>query len=63
MRAIAYDLRLLQIDRLGLTGALETMMTTVAESSGVEMTASIDSLDGALHTTRRFSSTGSCRSA
>ncbi|HMF92783.1 MAG TPA: two-component regulator propeller domain-containing protein [Vicinamibacterales bacterium] len=48
VRAIAYDLRPLQIDRLGLTGAVETMMTTVAQSSNVEMTASIDSVDGAL---------------
>jgi signal transduction histidine kinase len=45
-RAIAYNLRPLHLDRLGLTAVLEEMIEKVARASGIEFSADIEPLDG-----------------
>lgn len=45
-REIAYYLRPSQLERLGLTSAVEEMLTQVSESSEIEFEYEIDSLDG-----------------
>jgi ligand-binding sensor domain-containing protein/signal transduction histidine kinase len=46
VRAIAYNLRPVNLDRLGLTAVLEEMIEKVARSSGVQFSADIEPLDG-----------------
>ena len=46
VREIAYNLRPFQIDQLGLTKALESMLKKVAHASGIEFSITIDSIDG-----------------
>ncbi|MFL6211963.1 MAG: two-component regulator propeller domain-containing protein [Pyrinomonadaceae bacterium] len=46
VRAIAHDLRPYQLDRLGLTKALDALVRKVAAASGLACTAEIDPLDG-----------------
>lgn len=43
---IAYFLRPSQLERLGLTSAIEEMMTQAAEASEIDFESHIDSLDG-----------------
>ncbi len=45
-RQIAYNLRPYQIDRFGLTKALQSMLDRVAESSEIKFHCEVDSLDG-----------------
>jgi ligand-binding sensor domain-containing protein/signal transduction histidine kinase len=45
MREIAYDLRPYQLDRLGLSRALESMLKKVAASSDITFVVEIDKLD------------------
>lgn len=46
VREIAYNLRPFQIDQLGLTMALQSMLKKVAHASGIEFSITIDSIDG-----------------
>jgi ligand-binding sensor domain-containing protein/signal transduction histidine kinase len=46
-RAIAYNLRPHQMDRLGLTKAIKVMLRKVGEASEIRFTTEIDDLDGA----------------
>lgn len=46
VREIAYNLRPYQIDELGLTKAIESMMERVSESSTIHFFSDIDTLDG-----------------
>jgi len=46
VKEISYDLRPYLLDRLGLTKALESMVTKVAGSSGIRFDTDIDPLDG-----------------
>jgi signal transduction histidine kinase len=48
VRAIAYNLRPLNLERLGLTVVLEEMIEKVADASGIEFSADIAPLDGHL---------------
>jgi signal transduction histidine kinase len=45
IREIAYDLRPYQIDRLGLTKALESLVKRVAKTAPMTLTADIDPID------------------
>jgi len=47
-RAIAYNLRPVNLDRLGLAAMLEEMIEQVARSSGIQFSADIEPLDGLL---------------
>jgi signal transduction histidine kinase/ligand-binding sensor domain-containing protein len=46
VRSIAYDLRPLHLDRLGLTDVIEEMIEKVAGASGIQFSADIAPLDG-----------------
>ena len=46
VRGIAYDLHPYQLDRLGLTKAIEEMLKRVSEASGVEISKYIEPVDG-----------------
>jgi signal transduction histidine kinase len=46
VREIAYGLRPYQLDRLGLTRTLHSMLKKVAGASGLDFTVTIDDLDG-----------------
>ncbi len=46
VREIAYNLRPYQLDRLGLTKAIEAILTRVASSSTIEFSSEIDRIDG-----------------
>jgi signal transduction histidine kinase len=46
VRAIAYALRPYQLDRLGLTRALDSMLRKVGASSGIQFTVTLDPIDG-----------------
>lgn len=46
VRDIAYNLRPYQLDRLGLTKAIESMLERVFDSSGINFTTQIDNLEG-----------------
>jgi signal transduction histidine kinase len=48
VRSIAHNLRPYQLDRLGLTMALESMVRKVSESSTITFSADIDPVDGLL---------------
>ena len=48
MKEIAYNLRPYQLDRLGLTKALEGLFNKVANSSAIKFSVEIDDLDGLL---------------
>jgi signal transduction histidine kinase len=48
VRQMAYDLRPFQIDRLGLTKAIEAMVRKVANSNELNMTTDLDLIDGLL---------------
>jgi signal transduction histidine kinase/ligand-binding sensor domain-containing protein len=48
VKEIAYNLHPYQLDRLGLTTALESMIQMVAATSGINFTTTIDPIDGAL---------------
>lgn len=48
VRQIAYDLRPFQIDRLGLTKAIEAMVTKVAGADELPVTTNLDVIDGLL---------------
>jgi len=50
VRSIAYDLRPLNLDRLGLTVALEEMLDKVSSASGLTCAADITPIDGCLTT-------------
>jgi signal transduction histidine kinase len=50
VRSIAYDLRPLNLDRLGLTVALEEMIDKVSSASGLTCAAGITPIDGCLTT-------------
>lgn len=54
VREISHNLRPYQLDRLGLTKALQAMVTRVAGASGLRCTARIDSLDGAVPATMQI---------
>jgi signal transduction histidine kinase/ligand-binding sensor domain-containing protein len=45
VREIAYNLRPFQIDQLGLTKALESMLKKVSQTSGIEFSSKIDLID------------------
>ncbi|HEY6330796.1 MAG TPA: two-component regulator propeller domain-containing protein, partial [Blastocatellia bacterium] len=45
VREIAYDLRPVELDRLGLTKALRTMTKKMSASTGIAITADIDEID------------------
>jgi signal transduction histidine kinase len=47
-REISYNLRPLQLDRLGLTKAVETLIRTVSSASGIKINATVDNIDDAL---------------
>ena len=47
-REISYNLRPLQLDRLGLTKAVETLARTVSSASGIKIDATVDNIDDAL---------------
>jgi len=46
-REISYNLRPFQLDRLGLTKAIEGIVRTVATASGIRITSQIDNIDDA----------------
>jgi signal transduction histidine kinase/ligand-binding sensor domain-containing protein len=46
-REISYNLRPFQLDRLGLTRAIESMVRAVASASGIHITSDLDNIDGA----------------
>ena len=46
-RAISYALRPFQLDRLGLSKAIQAMLTKVARASGIELRAAIEDIDDA----------------
>ena len=46
VREIAYNLRPYLLDRLGLTKALRSMLHKIKDSSGLAITAELDSIDG-----------------
>ncbi len=46
VKEIAYNLRPYLLDRLGLTKSIEAMLNKVANSSAVQFSADLDSLDG-----------------
>jgi ligand-binding sensor domain-containing protein/signal transduction histidine kinase len=46
VREIAYNLRPYQLDEIGLTEAIQSMLEKVAASSGLQFTVAIDPLDG-----------------
>lgn len=46
VREIAHNLRPFQLDRLGLTKALQSIVRKVKDSSDIEFTAEIESIDG-----------------
>jgi signal transduction histidine kinase len=46
-RAISYALRPFQLDRLGLTKAIQALTKTVARASEIEITAEVDDIDDA----------------
>ena len=46
VRSIAYALRPFQLDRLGLTRAVESMLAKISGSSGIRFTRRLDPLDG-----------------
>lgn len=46
VREIAYDLHPYQLDRLGLTKAIEEMLKRVSEASGIEISKYIEPVDG-----------------
>lgn len=46
VREIAYNLRPYQLDRLGLTRALETMLQKTADSNGIKFQLEIEDIDG-----------------
>ena len=48
VRQIAYDLRPFQIDRLGLTAAVDAMVSKTAGASGLHATTDLDDVDGLL---------------
>jgi signal transduction histidine kinase/ligand-binding sensor domain-containing protein len=48
VRQMAYDLRPFQIDRLGLTKAIEAMVKKVADSNELRITTDLASIDGLL---------------
>jgi signal transduction histidine kinase len=48
VKEISYDLRPYRLDRLGLTTALQGMIETAANSSGIEFTTEIDNVDAVL---------------
>jgi signal transduction histidine kinase/ligand-binding sensor domain-containing protein len=48
VRQIAYDLRPFQIDRLGLTAAVEAMVKKIAGASGLHATTDLDDIAGLL---------------
>ncbi len=48
VREISRNLRPVQLDQIGLTAALESLVETVAESSRLEATVSIDNIDNIL---------------
>jgi signal transduction histidine kinase len=47
-REISYNLRPLQLDRLGLTKAVETLIRTVSSASGIKINATVDNIDDAV---------------
>jgi len=44
-RAISYNLRPFQLDRLGLTKAIEAMIRTTGTASGIHFTSDLDNID------------------
>jgi len=48
VRAIAHNLRPSELDRLGLVAAVESMVSTVSNSSLIELSADLDQIDGRL---------------
>jgi signal transduction histidine kinase len=48
VRQIAYDLRPFQIDRLGLTKAIDGLVRNVADASGLKISARLEGIDGVL---------------
>ncbi|HYW73033.1 MAG TPA: two-component regulator propeller domain-containing protein [Pyrinomonadaceae bacterium] len=46
VREIAYNLRPYQLDRLGLTRALETMLNRTVDSNAIKLSLEIDQVDG-----------------
>jgi ligand-binding sensor domain-containing protein/signal transduction histidine kinase len=46
VREIAYNLHPYQLDRLGLTKAIETMLKKVSESAGLDISIALDPIDG-----------------
>jgi signal transduction histidine kinase/ligand-binding sensor domain-containing protein len=44
-REISYNLRPFQLDRLGLTKAIEAMIRTTASASGIHITSELDNID------------------
>jgi len=53
-REISYNLRPFQLDRLGLTKAVEGMVRTVGSASGIHMTSALDNIDDAFATDLRI---------
>jgi signal transduction histidine kinase/ligand-binding sensor domain-containing protein len=47
-REISYNLRPFQLDRLGLTKAVEIVLRTVGSASGIHITSAVDNIDDAL---------------
>jgi signal transduction histidine kinase/ligand-binding sensor domain-containing protein len=48
VKEISYDLRPYRLDRLGLTTALQGMIETAADSSGIRFTTELDNIDAVL---------------
>lgn len=46
VREAIFDLRLLQLDRLGLTGAISDLLSQIADTHGWQLTRHLDELDG-----------------
>lgn len=53
-REISYNLRPFQLDRLGLTKAVEGMVRTAGSASGIRMTSKMDNIDDAFPTDLRI---------
>ncbi len=53
-REISYNLRPFQLDRLGLTKAIEGMARTVATASGIRITSQVDNIDDVFPTDLRI---------
>jgi signal transduction histidine kinase len=61
VRHIAHDLRPPNLARLGLTSTLEEMLEEMAEATGIDVSVTIDPLDGLFTPAAELNVSASCR--